>query len=70
MEFNELLDIIERYVEHLWTIHPDRGERLNEAKGIIKEMKFNGMFNTKFRDENIQPLEELLDQLYTQVHTQ
>jgi hypothetical protein len=69
MEFFDLLDTTERYVNHLRVLHPDR-MNLNKAIDIIAEMKFNGLFNPKFRDSNVQPLEELLDFLYMKIHTE
>jgi hypothetical protein len=69
-EFFELLDTADRYIDHLQMIYPDRRINLNESKDIIAEMKFIAMFNPKFRDTNAQPLEDLLDYLYTRVHAE
>jgi hypothetical protein len=68
MEFFELLDTVEHYIEQLRPHRPQH-DGLDKAVGIIVEMKFNGMFNPKFRDECSRPLEELLDDMYLEINS-
>lgn len=57
-EFLDVLNTIEKYIGQLYPT------QLNEAHNIIVEMKFNGAFNSKFREEHMRQLEVFLDELY------
>lgn len=65
MEFTDILCAIEAYLPRLQRSNP---KSLDEARKIIGLMKFNGRYNSKFRNESIKPLEDLLDDLYIEIH--
>jgi hypothetical protein len=65
-EFIDLLETMERYIEHL---RAKREGDFDESLEIIKEMKFCGTFNFKFRQETYPQLEELLDEIYAEIHS-
>jgi hypothetical protein len=67
MEFIGLLNTVEEYIKQL---RPFRFKQdgLNKALEIVNEIKFNGSYNPKFRDEITVPLEDLLDDMYIELH--
>jgi hypothetical protein len=67
MEFMGLLNTVEEYIEQLRPHRPQH-DGLDKALEIVTEMKFNGLFNPRFRDETTVPLEDLLDDMYVEIH--
>jgi hypothetical protein len=68
MEFMDILATIEQYIEKLRPLRSNQN-LLNNAVNIVKEMKFNGLFDAKFRNQHIKPLEDLLDDMYIELAT-
>jgi hypothetical protein len=67
-EFITLLDVAEKYIEELRLYRKDQ-KGLDKALSVIKEMKFVAFFNHKFRQENFHKVKELVDDMYTEIHT-
>jgi hypothetical protein len=67
LEFIGLLNTVEGYIEQLRPYRPSQ-DGLDNAIRIVRVMKFDGMFNPKFRDEYTGPLEELLDDMYVEIN--
>ena len=67
-EFIDLLETMEKYINDLRPIRKKQ-TGLDQAISIIKEMKFVGMFNFSFRQQMYDPLEELLDEIYAEIHS-
>jgi hypothetical protein len=68
VEFFELLTTLEKDIEQLRS-HRINQNGLDNAMDIVHLMKWNGLYNPKFRDEYTEPLERLLDDLYIELNT-
>jgi hypothetical protein len=68
-DYLERLDVLEKYVNE---VRPYRSKedqkRLKASHGIIQEMRFCAYFNPFFREDTADELDELLDNLYVEVH--
>ena len=66
-EFSDVLDSVWDSIEQLRKTRKDQG-KLDEAQGYLKEMRFCAMMSQHFRKTYLRPLEELLDDLYIEIH--
>ena len=64
--FTELVSTTENYLNLLRPSRKDQSG-IDKAIGILREIKFNGLYNPGFRKEVYGPLEDFLDEMYVEV---
>ena len=64
--FVELVATTENYLNLLRPFRKDQAG-VDKAISILREIKFNGLYNPGFRREVYGPLEDFLDELYVEV---
>jgi hypothetical protein len=67
-EFLDVLETVEKYIGHLRPLRKNQ-KHLDDALEIVKEMKLVGMLNFHFRQETYDQLQDLLDDMYAEVHS-
>ena len=58
-EYLDILNAIEQLTEELYP-----SEKVKEVQELLHEMRWNGQFNSKFREETRDEAEKLLGSLY------
>ena len=67
-EYVDICKAIEQCIVELKTIRKDPSS-LDKSYDLLMEMKFNGIFNYHFRQQNFIPLQELLDEMYEEINS-
>jgi hypothetical protein len=67
-EFNDVLETIEKYIGHLRPLRNNQ-KKLDDALNIVKEIKLAGMLSFHVRQEYYDQLQDLLDDMYAEVHS-
>jgi hypothetical protein len=67
-EWINLLETLEKYINDLRPLRKNQ-KKLDEAMGYIKEMKFYGWYNFHFRQTTYDQVEELVDEIYAEIHS-